>query len=157
MGTAIKDVPGLPIKAGDAWTINLRVRAAEQPESRTLFAGFGRCEQTSDGGARYLARWQGGLRMWSHNRDVSSRVQLELGKWQMITATYDGRVVRLYKEGEKIGEREVQLADDENVVNIAPIDPWDHKRQFAGEIKDFTIWGEALGEEAIASLKGAGR
>src|SRR5205814_1234685 len=50
MGTQMRDVPGLPVKAGDAWTLNMFVRTDKQPDDRTIIAGFGRCEQAVDGG-----------------------------------------------------------------------------------------------------------
>jgi alpha-mannosidase len=152
MGKEIKDVPGLPIKSGDAWTINLSARADKAPQNRTLIAGFGRCTQGTDGGARYLAKWQSGLHFWSDNRDATSHAPFDVGPWQMLTATYDGHVVRLYKDGKQVGEHETLLADDQNVVNIAPIDPWEKERRFSGEIRDFTIWDQALGADAIATL-----
>jgi len=37
-------------------------------------------------------------------------------------------------------------------VRFAPPDPWDHTRRFEGELGSFTIWSEALGEEALRSL-----
>jgi alpha-mannosidase len=153
MGTTIRDVPGLPVKAGDSWTLNMFVKMDKQPPNRTIIAGFGNCEQAEDGGARYLAKFPSGVHFWSHNRDIATRTALDLGRWQMLTATYDGGVLRLYKDGVKIGERAAVLADDRNVVSLAPKDPWEKQRQFEGEIRGLTIWTSALPEEAIATLK----
>ena len=155
MGTSVKDVAGLPEKAGDSWTMSMFVKADKQPENRTVIAGFGKCKDTSDGAARYMAKFANGVQLWSRNRDVASRVQLDLGKWQMLTAKYDGSVLRLFKDGEKIGERTVKLSDDENIVNIAPKDPWEGKRQFDGQIANLTIWKAALSEDVVKSLKDA--
>ena len=152
MGSAVKDVAGLPVKGGDSWTINFSVRTDKQPEDRTVIAGFGRCEQTEDGAARYLVKFQQGIQFWAHNRDVPGRVQLDLGRWQMLSATYDGTRLRLYRDGKLLGERDIALVDDENAVHFAPPDPWDHTRRFGGELGGFTIWSEALGEEALRSL-----
>lgn len=156
MGSAVKDVPNLPDKAGDSWTINFFVRTDKQPEDRTVIAGFGRCEQTENGAARYIVKFQRGIQFWAHNRDVAGRVQLDLGRWQMLSATYDGARLRLYRDGKQLAERELDLIDDENVVNFAPPDPWDHTRRFEGELRGFTIWGEALGEDALRSLLQSG-
>ena len=46
--------------------------------------------------------------------------------------------------------------NDENAVRIAPPDPWDHARKFEGQLGGFTIWSEALGEDALQSLFAAG-
>jgi alpha-mannosidase len=152
MGSETRDVPGLPIHAKDAWTLNFFVRTEKQPEDRTVIAGFGRCEDTIEGAARYLSKFANGVHFWSRNRDVPGRTPLDLGRWQMLTATYDGKVLRLYKDASKIGEREVALADDENAVRFAPVDPWEKKRRFDGEIRQFTIWSAALSEAAIRTL-----
>lgn len=155
-GKTIENVRGLPVKAGDAWTMNMWVKAATQPSNRTVIAGFGKCEDGDDGVARYMAKFANGLQFWSCNRDVPTQSPLELGRWQMLTASYDGHVLTVYKDGTPIGARKVQLADDANVVNIAPVDPWEKKRTFEGEIRDFTIWGSSLSPGAIKSLVDSG-
>jgi alpha-mannosidase len=153
MGKAMTGVKGLPVHAADQWTLNMFVKTGQQPANRTLIAGFGRCADDADGQGRYLGKFAGGAHFWSRNRDVPTRTQLELNRWQMLTATYDGKVLRVYKDGQKIGEREVALMDDEPVVTIAPKDPWEQKRTFDGEIRELTIWNTALPEEALGALK----
>ncbi len=151
-GRVIKDVPGLPIKAKDSWTLNMFVKADQAPANRTVIAGFGKCEDSADGVARYLCKFAGGVHFWSRLRDVPTSTQLSLGDWQMLTATYDGTTLRVYRNGTMIGERAVALADDENVIQIMPKDPWEQKRQFDGEVRQLTVWGSALPEEALKSL-----
>jgi alpha-mannosidase len=102
-----------------------------------------------------MTKFSRGIHFWSHNRDVDGRTPLDLGRWQMLTATYDGHAVRVFKDAQKIGEREVEFADDQNAVRFAPPDPWEHKRHFEGEIRDFTIWTEALSEDALRSILSA--
>ncbi len=153
MGTAIRNVAGLPVKGSDKWTFSMFVRAGKQPANRTIIAGFGKCEDGTEGIGRYFSKFANGTQFWVANRDVPSKAPLDLGKWQMLTATYDGTVLRMFKDAVKIGERKVQLADDDNVINFAPVDPWEKKRTFEGEIRGVTIWNSALGEEAIKSLK----
>lgn len=155
MGTDVRDVPGLPVKAGDSWTLNMFVRTEKQPANRTVIAGFGKCEDSADGIARYLTKFSAGIHFWSRNRDVEGKTPLSLDKWQMLTATYDGLTLRLYKDAKKIGERAVQLADDDNIVHFAPPDPWEKKRRFEGEIRAISIWAAALGDDAIRSLMDA--
>jgi alpha-mannosidase len=143
----------LPVKAGDAWTLNMFVRTDAQPENRTVIAGFGACDGKTVGGGRYLCKFANGVRFWAHNGDLDGKSPLELGKWQMLTATSDGKTIRLYKDGELLGERDANLADDEAIVMIAPIDPWENKRQFEGEVREVTIWNGALNQDAIRSLQ----
>lgn len=149
----VKDVAGLPVKGSQPWTINCFIKMDKQPENRTLIAGFGRTSKTTGGDGRYLAKFSGGAHFWSHHGDLSSTSALDVGRWLMLTATFDGKAVRLYKDGNLIGENEGELVDDENVVRIAPLDPWEKERKFEGEIRDFTIWDSALSEDALKSMR----
>lgn len=148
----VREVPGLPVKGTDHWTLNLFVRTQKQPVNRTILAGFGACSTGRMGGGRYLSKFGNGIHFWSDNQDVESRTPLTLNQWQMLTATYDGRTLRLYKDAAKISEDQVSLVDDENIVNLCPKDPWDHRYEFAGDIKGVTIWNAALGEDCLAAL-----
>jgi alpha-mannosidase len=155
-GKVIKDIPGLPVKGKDSWTINMFVKADQQPPNRTVLAGFGRCEDGADGAARYLCKFPGGIHFWSRLRDVPTGTQLALGDWQMITAAYDGTTLRVYRNAQLIGERAVSLTDDQNVIQLMPKDPWEQKRQFEGQIRRFTVWSGALSETALQSLAASG-
>jgi alpha-mannosidase len=146
---------GLPTKATDAWTINLFMKSTGQMEDRTLIAGFG--ENTDDGGdghARYLAKFSSGLHFWSRNADGETRSNLPADRWQMITATYDGTQLTIYRNGKRVGSDKLILSDDQPVVQIAPLDPWDHSRRFNGEIRNMSIWNAALSAEVLQTLAG---
>lgn len=151
-GTTIENTPGLPVKASDSWTINVWAKMDAQPTNHTVLVGFGNCDASNGGQARYLTKFASGVHMWSHNQDVPSRTQYDTGRWQMVTATYDGRVGRLYKDGKLIGQRTVRLSDDANLIQIAPLDPWDRRYQFEGDLAGLTIWDQALTERAIGTL-----
>jgi alpha-mannosidase len=145
-------VPDLPVKAGDSWTLNFFVKTDTAPEDRTLIAGFGRATDGESGTARYFATFADGIRVWVANRDVAANVPLDLGKWQMLTATYDGTTMRLYKNGQRIAEKAVELADDRSEVNILPRDAWDRRRVLNGEVKNLTIWKQALTPSGVVKL-----
>ncbi len=145
-------VAGLPVGHADAWTINLFVRTDKQPDNRTIIAGFGSARD-EEGRGRYLSKFANGIHFWSADRDAETNTPLALGSWQMLTATYDGRMLTLYKDAQKIGEERVSLSDDESVAEIAPVDPWDQQRRFAGEIRQFTVWKSALPEAAVRQLR----
>jgi len=155
-GKTIENTPGLPVHAADPWTINLFVKMDAEPKNHTVLAGIGRCADRKVGGARYLCKFAGGIHFWSSNQDVPTRTPYDLGTWQMVTAAYDGTTVRLYKDAQLIGERDVHFADEDNIITIAPKDPWDDRYQFDGELAGFTIWNSALGTEALEALKAAG-
>jgi alpha-mannosidase len=143
----------LPVKGKDSWTINLYVKAAGQLEDRTLIAGFGHnAEGAGDGRGRYLAKFANGLHFWSENADGDSRAQLRQGRWEMITATYDGSQLNLYRNGRHVGGDKITLEDDQATVQIAPLDPWEHTRRFAGEIRNMSIWNAALSPEVVQTL-----
>jgi len=148
----VEKVADLPVKAGDAWTINMFVNPKVQPDNRTLIAGFGQAEDNADGGGRYLSKFGNGIHFWARNQDADTTTQLDVGQWQMLTATSDGKTVTLYKNGRKIGSRNLTLGDDESVVRIAPVDPWDHQRRFTGAIRDFTIWPAVLSADTLKTI-----
>ena len=70
----------------------------------------------------------------------------------MLTATYDGQTIRLYKNAKLIGQNQLGLDDDEASVHVAPIDPWDNKRKLDGDVRDLTIWNAALPTTALEAL-----
>lgn len=142
----------LPVRGSDAWTINIFVKPEKAIPPRTLIAGFGSAADKAVGQGRYLANFASGMQLWSRNADGTSRTKIEAGKWQMLTAASDGKMLRMYKNGVKVSEQPCKLADDEAVVMIAPIDPWEHQRKFEGELAHFTIWPGALGEEALKAI-----
>jgi alpha-mannosidase len=153
-GTTVeKKVAGLPTKAGDAWTINVFVKPNHEPDDRTIIAGFGHNEDSGSAGrGRYLSKFSEGIHFWSKDQDAEGTTGLSNHRWQMLTATFDGKTVHLFKNGQPVGEEPLSLTDDESTVRIAPLDPWDHSRKFDGEIRDFTIWKSALPAPAIDKL-----
>jgi alpha-mannosidase len=144
-------VAGLPVGAGDPWTINFYVRPTRQPDNRTLIAGFGAAEDAA-GKARYLSKFANGIHFWSAGRDGETNTALDVGRWQMLSATYDGETLRIYKNAVQIGQTAVQLGPDESVVRLAPLEPWDQERRFEGDIRGFSIWKEPLAPETLAAL-----
>ena len=153
-GTTIR-AEGLPTKGGSPWTLAMLVRAQKQPDNRTIIAGFGACDDRggADGRGRYLSKFANGVHFWSRNSDVEGKAPLTLGTWQMLAATYDGRTLRLYKEDALLAEGGVTLADDEPVINLMPVDPWEKKRRFEGDVRAVTVWDEALPAESLAAWR----
>ena len=145
-------INGLPVGPTDAWTMNLFVRTDLQPDNRTLIAGFGSAKDET-GRGRYLSKFANGIHFWCADRDVDTHTPLAVGGWQMLTATYDGHTLTLYKDAQKIGESAVALGDDESVIEIAPVDPWDQKRRFVGEIRQMAVWKSVLPEPVLRLLR----
>ena len=151
--------PKLPVKGSDPWTINCFVRTPTAPDDAILIAGFGKVGDDGDpqGVGRYLCNFPDGLRFWGRNRDVETDRTLDTKKWQMLTATYDGHTVSVYKDGELIGHGDRTMVDDEAVVRLAPPDPWTKQHRFQGEIRDFTVWTVPLSGRALQLLWDVGR
>jgi alpha-mannosidase len=148
-------VNALPAGMKDSWTINLFVKADKQPEDDTLISGLGRTENTT-GWGRYLAKSDTGIVFWSAHEYIETSAQLDLGKWQMLTATYDGQNLVIYKNGEKVGEGNIQFSEDQPIVKFAPPDPWDGKQRFTGELSHFTVWNAALQQQNLEEILKAG-
>ncbi len=155
--TKVFPVENLPVKAKDAWTLNFFCKTDKQPEDRTLIAGFGRAADGRTGTGRYFTKFARGLNFWAANKDTMTSVPLDLGKWQMLTATYDGATMRLYKNGELIAENKVELSDDQPQVRVMPLDAWERQRRFNGEVRDLTVWDQDLTPAAIKRLWEAGK
>ncbi|MBX3120464.1 MAG: chitobiase/beta-hexosaminidase C-terminal domain-containing protein [Fimbriimonadaceae bacterium] len=149
--------PKLPVKATDSWTLNLFCKIDAQPEDRTLIAGFGRAVDGRTGTGRYFTKFPRGINFWAANKDTMTNVPLDTGKWQMLTATYDGKTMRLYKNGELIAENEVELSNDQAQVRVMPPDAWERRRRFDGEVRDLTVWDQDLSPAAIKRLWEAGK
>ncbi len=151
------NIDNLPVKKHDTWTVNFFCKIDKRPEDRTLIAGFGNSRDGRTGTGRYFCQFARGLNFWVCNRDVMTNVALDLGKWQMLTATYDGTTIRVFKNGEKIADEAVELEDDTLAARVMPLDAWDRQRRFGGEVRDFTIWDVDLPEGAIRGLYEMGK
>ena len=145
-------VKGLPIHHGEAWTLNLFCKIDHQPADRTLIAGFGRSRDGRDGTGRYFTKFPDGINFWVANRDVMTQTQLDIGKWQMLTATYDGKNLSLYKNGVKIADEAVALEDDVSQIRVMPLDAWERERRFGGEVQELTVWDLDLPPGAVKRL-----
>ncbi|RYG17448.1 hypothetical protein EON82_23840, partial [bacterium] len=77
--------------------------------------------------------------------------------WQMLTATFDGTAVSVYKNGKLIGSKEQALGNDNSRVNVFPLDAWERQRKAEGEVRKLTIWNQALPAQALEKLFAQGR
>jgi alpha-mannosidase len=148
-------VSGLPVHKKDAWTMNVFAMADAKPAHREILVGFGKAEDKSGGGARYLALFPEDIEFWHGGKNVKTNSPLDLGRWQMLTVTYNGDSIALYKDGEPIGKERAGLGSDaDSIVNVGASDPWEHQNSFEGSIKDFTIRRGALSDREVKALFG---
>ena len=157
-GGVRQTVAGLPILKTDHWTMNALVKADVKPAGRVLIAGFGP-DAGEDGSSRYFAVFPDGIRLWlGAQGEVRTNSPLDLGRWQMLTATYNGETLSVYKDGQPIMKRRLGLASDsEASVSVGTVDPWDHQQVFNGSVQDFTIRRGALDENEVKLLLGETR
>jgi alpha-mannosidase len=157
-GGGARDLPlgaEAPCAGAAPWTINLWLWLDERPGDYTLLAGFGNARDRS-GVQRYLARFPEGLHFWGSSVDISTRDTLDLGRWQMLTATFDGSVLKVFKDGRELASEGVRLADAAAVARIGPPAPWSFGHQLAGRIRGFTLWKQALPPPSVAALHDQG-
>jgi uncharacterized protein (TIGR02145 family) len=90
---------------------------------------------------------------WS--RIIQADSVFEMGAWQLITATYDGFIMKLYKNGNLIGSHSPPPGAIDNcsggTLNFGRY--WD-SNFFNGKIDDIGIWNRALNQQEINSLFG---
>ena len=139
------------------WTINVWLWIDQQPGDYTLIAGFGNARDRS-GVQRYLAKFPEGLHFWGSSVDVPTRVPLDLGRWQMLTATFDGSTLKVFKDGKELASASVRLADAAAIARVGPPAPWSYGHRLAGKVAGFTLWTQALPASSVAALyeRGAG-
>ncbi len=153
-----EEVAGLPTRPDEPWTLNFFLRCDDAPESYTLLGGFGTAEDrnSSAGTGRYFINFQDGLTFWLANADLNTNVKIEPKRWQMLTASYDGQTVTVYKDGSRVASGQRTLAPDKAKVGVGIVDPWERGNKFAGEIRDFKIWKSSLPPEAVKALQQTG-
>ena len=153
-----EEVAGLPTGPAEPWTLNFFLRCDDPPKGYTLLGGFGAAEDghAATGAGRYFINFDDGLSFWLANADLNTHVKVEPKRWQMLTATYDGQTVTLYKDGSRIAADQRTLAPDVARVGVGIVDPWERGNKFDGEIRDFKIWKSTLPPEAVKALQQSG-
>ena len=149
-GVVQNNVSSLPIDGADPWTINQFVYLTAQPAELTVLGGFGDASDTG-GEQRYLIKFHDGIHFWGSDIDVTTGVPFDLNKWQMVTLTFDGTTLILYKNGGVIKTSPLTLNDAAATVKIGAPGPW-NDNHVAGKIAGFGIWNSALGPAAVKAL-----
>ncbi|MBN2449826.1 MAG: DUF1080 domain-containing protein [Lentisphaeria bacterium] len=147
------DAGHLPIEPGVPWSMNVFVRPERAMEDLTIVGGFGDVTSARPVGCqRYLVQIRNCVHFWGSNVDVSGGQPFTAGVWQMLTITYDGAAVRIYRNGELLVTQDESLALAASAVRLAPIDHWGKGNRFAGAIDEFTVWNGTLTPEQIREL-----
>ena len=142
---------GLPTDAQSPWTINCFVRMDARPADLSVIAGFG--DGTDNNGAeRFLIARSGHIYFWGSGIDIDTGTPYDLHTWQMVTATFDGTTVRVYKDGKELAHDSASFADAAKDLLVAPPSPWEYGHKFTGEVRDLTVWDKALSPFYVQEL-----
>lgn len=138
----------------DSWSMNFYAVFPNTPPSISFTVGFGGFDT---GTGRYIAKFDDGIRFWGgHNIDGVTHVPFDLNRWQMITATYDGGTLRLYKNAEQILEQAVPLGIAPPNASVSGFTAWATRPStVVGKIDEFSIYKGALSQVQIDLLKAA--
>ena len=152
----------LPVLATDTWTVNVWV----YPTTTLTNWGLAWClgvkpnqwDGYAAGTSRSLYSSSGNI-TFTEGVDnngvgsyVSTGIAFDANEWQMITTTYDGTRVRIYKNGLLIGSRnDVVFATAPGEVRI-PSNPWLSYNFLIGKFDEFTVWKGAMTQDEILDL-----
>lgn len=151
-GVTQSDVTGMPTSGNAPWTLDLSVYTDREPDELTMIGGFGD-GRDSAGTQRYLIKLHGGIHFWGSNVDITAGQPFDLGIWQRITLTYNGRLLTIYKNGMPIASQTATLSDAASAVRLAPPPAWgDRGHRFTGKIRGVTLWNQALDAATVRSL-----
>jgi Glycosyl hydrolase 2 galactose-binding domain-like/Exo-beta-D-glucosaminidase Ig-fold domain/Glycosyl hydrolases family 2/Concanavalin A-like lectin/glucanases superfamily/Glycosyl hydrolases family 2, TIM barrel domain len=151
------------LRADSPWTMYGWVNPDAAVTTPELLAGVG---DVASEYSRYLGLEPGKLMLWmGGDNSLSAPATIAPGKWQLVAATFDGTVFRLYSEGVQVGQGSLTLGRVAPVLQIAPPVPLPAPvpmalptfsgRHFGGKIAGFTVTRNALSGEQIKHLAGA--
>lgn len=155
----------LPVLADDEWSVNLWVYPTEMPRDWRVLWCLG---QKPTAGLNSRAVYSSGYigqdssvvgvgkitfvgRTTSSTVYTVSSIPWDINQWQMITTTYDGTIVRIYKNGVLIAMRNQTFLDAPGEVRV-PSNPWNGYDFFIGRFDEFTVWRGQLSQQEILGL-----
>ena len=150
------DSNDLPVKADATWTVNAWVCPDDQPGDWNVMWAMGN-KPSGSGSATSRAVYCSSLGniVFTDGSGISGHylstgVQWDTGKWQMITTTYDGTNVRVYKNAVLIGTKAFTFVDAPGEFRIPSNPGWNE--YMSGKFDELTIWDDALTPAEIADL-----
>jgi Bacterial Ig-like domain (group 2). len=136
------------------------------------------------GGVPYIAKigtdaqsdyWPYGLTEWSWQRpmvsygwqddgntsgdDVDTDKQVDIQKWTLLTATFDGRTIRIYENNELLKSEDitqVELYNSSGKLYIGYSNFMTKEQHFTGVMDDLRIYNKALSPDEVEGLYNAG-
>ena len=153
------DTSVLPVLADDTWSVNLWVYPTETPKDWRIAWCLGQKPSSSSHSSRalYSSNKSGlGMITFVDPKDpvepyIVSFIPWDVNQWQMLTTTYDGSIVRVYKNGVLIAMRDQTFFDAPGEVRV-PSNPWSGSNFFIGRFDEFTVWRGVLSSADILDL-----
>jgi len=106
-----------------------------------------------------LPTWSGSSRsltnistidFWCQHQTLYSGDFFWVKVWQMVTVTFDGTTVRIYRNAEEIAQKDMIIPPTASEVHLAAIGP--NGAKFTGRLDEFTVWDGVLTEDEINYL-----
>lgn len=155
----------LPVLADDEWSVNLWVYPTVIPRDWRLAWCLGHKPDDNNKNSRsiYSSGYSSGSGKITFVGIESvdgggagttftvSSIPWDINQWQMITTTYDGAIVRMYKNGVLIAMRNQNFLDAPGEVRV-PSYAWDSNNFFIGWFDEFTVWRGQLSQQEILDL-----
>src|SRR5260221_4467596 len=139
------------LRADSPWSLYAWIRMNEAPKGAVLIAGFG---DLGEEYSRYLGV-DGGKLFYRGGKDasISGSAGLAPGKWQFVTATFEGQEVQIYANGAKVAEGKLDAGRVSSLLVIARAQfPAQENRHFAGQIAGLTLLRRALTGDKIKEM-----
>jgi len=139
------------LRADSPWTLYCWVQTDAAITAPTLVAGIG---DVAGEYSRFLGLDAGKLMLWmGPDNSLSAPATVTPGKWQFVTATFDGSVFRLYSDGVQVGQGSLTLGRVTPLLQIAPpVIPELGGQHFGGKIAGFTVVRDALSADRIKQI-----
>jgi hypothetical protein len=141
-----------PLAGDSQWSMNMYVYFERAQENGVVVGGFGDVDDGTDGCKRLIVVKNDCIKFWGDSRDIETSIKWDLAKWQMITATYDGTTLRLYKNGSLIGSAPLVFVNAAGMVQIASRTGVSVLANFEGKMDDFAVYNGVLTQSQIDSL-----
>jgi len=148
------------VRPDQPWSIYGWVHATEIPTGLSLIAGIG---DPTDEYSRFLAIDAGKLIFWmGPENELSSATTLAAGQWHFAAATFDGSILRLYRDGGEVGNGTLALGTVSASLQLAPARmPWPPQpghapapmwQHFGGKLAAITVVRRALTTDELKQI-----
>jgi hypothetical protein len=146
----------IPLLASDTWTVNVWVYPTVSPAGnwKILWNLGAKPNGDTPADSRALYATAAGNICFNDGTSLnylSPGVPFDVGQWQMITTTYDGTKIRIYKNGNLIGSKAFTFVDALGQIRV-PSSAWWGYNFIAGKYDEFTIWRGVMSQQEIVDM-----